>query len=129
MEFWSKTAILLHRCAVITIVFFNTMSDFAKIIPQKELVYLLKGTIHTSSYYSAEVVCISTLVDVELLLELKIKQAHGISLVKLVLPHRKSGLQTERLSVLVILGEYCARLHSEPAWSRNRRADHCHHLK
>jgi hypothetical protein len=55
------------------------MSDFAKIIPQKELVYLLKLTIHTSSYYSAEDVCINTLVDFELLLDLKIKQNQGTS--------------------------------------------------
>jgi hypothetical protein len=55
------------------------MSDFAKIVPQKELVYLLKLTIHTPSYYSAEDVCISTLVDFELLLELKIEQKQGTS--------------------------------------------------
>jgi hypothetical protein len=55
------------------------MSDFAKIIPQKELVYLLKLTIYTSSYYSAEDVCISTLVDFELLLELKIELKQGTS--------------------------------------------------
>jgi hypothetical protein len=50
------------------------MTDFAKFIAQKELVYLLKLTIHTSSYYSAEDVCISTLVEFELLLELKFEQ-------------------------------------------------------
>jgi hypothetical protein len=100
---------------VITIVFSDTMSDFAKIIPQKELVYLLKLTIHMSSYYSAEDVCISTLVNFKLLLELKIEQKQGTSLVKLILSCRKSGLQTERLSVPIILGEYRARIHSEPA--------------
>jgi hypothetical protein len=68
-----------------------------------------------SSYYSAEDVCISTLVVVELLLELKIEQKQGTSLVKLVLSRRKSGVRTERLSVPVILGEYRARIHSEPA--------------
>jgi hypothetical protein len=46
---------------------------------------------------------------------LKIEQKEGTSLVKLVLSRRKSGLQTERLSVPVILGEYRARIHSEPA--------------
>jgi hypothetical protein len=35
----AKTAVSLHRCAVITIVFFETMTDFAKFIPPKELVY------------------------------------------------------------------------------------------
>jgi hypothetical protein len=43
---------------MIRIVFFDTMTDFAKFIAQKELVHLLKLTIHTSSYYSAEDVCI-----------------------------------------------------------------------
>jgi hypothetical protein len=100
---------------VITIVFSDSMSDFAKTIPQKELVYLLKLTIHTSSYYSTEDVCTSTLVDFELLLELKIEQKQGTSLVKLVLSSRKSGLRSERLSIPVILGEYCARIYSEPA--------------
>jgi hypothetical protein len=46
---------------------------------------------------------------------LKIEQKDGTSLVKLVLSRRKSGLQTERLSVPVILGEYGARIHSELA--------------
>jgi hypothetical protein len=41
-EFWSKTAVSLHRCAMIGILLFGTISDFAKFIPQKELVYLLK---------------------------------------------------------------------------------------
>jgi hypothetical protein len=63
-------------------------------------------------------VCISTLVDFELLLELKIEQKQGTSLVKLVLSRKKSGLRTEQLSVPVILGEYCVRIHSEPAISR-----------
>jgi hypothetical protein len=39
MEFWQKSAVSLHRCAMITIVLFDTMSDFAKFIPPKELVY------------------------------------------------------------------------------------------
>jgi hypothetical protein len=43
------------------------------------------------------------------------EQKKGTSLVKLVLSRRKFGLRTERLSVPVILGEYCARIHSEPA--------------
>jgi hypothetical protein len=41
MEFLSKAAISLHRCAMITIVFFRPISDFAKFIPPKELVYKL----------------------------------------------------------------------------------------
>jgi hypothetical protein len=60
--------------------FFGPISDFARFIAQKELVHLLKLTIHTSSYYSAKDVCISTLVGFELLLELKIEQNGGTSL-------------------------------------------------
>jgi hypothetical protein len=71
--------------------------------------------LHTSSYYSAVDVCISRLVEFELLFELKFEQKYGTSLVKLVLSRRKSRLPTERLSVPVILGEYCARIHSEHA--------------
>jgi hypothetical protein len=40
--------------------------------------------LHTSSYYSAVDVCISRLVEFELLFELKFKQKMGTSLVKLV---------------------------------------------
>jgi hypothetical protein len=46
---------------------------------------------------------------------LKFEQKHGTSLVKLVLSFRKSGLRTESLPVPVILGEYRAWIHSEPA--------------
>jgi hypothetical protein len=46
--------------------------------------------------------CINRLVEFELLLELKIEQKSGASLVKPVLLRRKSGLQTEHLSVPVI---------------------------
>jgi hypothetical protein len=46
--------------------------------------------------------CISRLVELELLLELKIEQKSGTSLVKLVLLRRNSGLRTERLSIPVI---------------------------
>jgi hypothetical protein len=49
--------------SVITIVFFDTMSDFATVIPQKELVYLLKLTMRTSSYKCAEDVCMVGLVE------------------------------------------------------------------
>jgi hypothetical protein len=31
-DFWPKTAISLHRCAMIEIVFFDTISGFAKFI-------------------------------------------------------------------------------------------------
>jgi hypothetical protein len=41
-------------------------------------------------------------VEFELLFELKFEQKKGTSLVKPVLSRRKSGLQTERLSVPVI---------------------------
>jgi hypothetical protein len=58
---------------------------------------------------------ISRLVDFELLLELKIEQKNGTSLVKLVLLRRKSGLRTERLSVPVIYFGYRAWLHSDLA--------------
>jgi hypothetical protein len=74
------------------------MSDFAKIIPQKELVYLLKLTIHMAAIECKVAMCISRLVDFELFLELKFEQKKGTSLVKLVL----SRITTERLSVPVI---------------------------
>jgi hypothetical protein len=41
MEFRSKTAISLHRCAMIEKVFIGLISDFAKFIPPKELVHLI----------------------------------------------------------------------------------------
>jgi hypothetical protein len=41
MEFWSKTAISLHRCVMIEIVFSDPISDFAKFIPPEELVHQL----------------------------------------------------------------------------------------
>jgi hypothetical protein len=50
------------------------MTDFAKFIAQEDFVHLLKLTIHTSGYYSAEDVCTSTLVEFELLSELKIEK-------------------------------------------------------
>jgi hypothetical protein len=81
------------------------VSDFAKFIPQKELVYLLNLIIHRSSYYLAEDLCISRLVEFELLLELKFEQKHGTSLDS---PRCKdvSSLKTvERLSVPVIYFE------------------------
>jgi hypothetical protein len=49
-----------------------------------------------------EGLCISRLVDFELLMELKLEQKPGTSLVKLLLSRRKAWLQTERLSVPVI---------------------------
>jgi hypothetical protein len=52
--------------------------------------------LHTSSYYSAEDVCISRLVKLELLLDLKFEQKHSTSLVKLVLSRRKSALPSVR---------------------------------
>jgi hypothetical protein len=59
--------------------------------------------------------CISRLVKFELLLELKIEQKKGTSLVKLVLSRRKSGLRTERLSVPVIYFGYRAGIHLDLA--------------
>jgi hypothetical protein len=50
------------------------MSDFAKFIPQKELVYSLKLTIHMAAIECKVAMCISRLVEFELLLELKFKQ-------------------------------------------------------
>jgi hypothetical protein len=55
-----------------------------------------------------EGLCISRLVDFELLLELKLEQKTFTPLVKLVLSHRKSGLRIERLSVPMIYFRYCA---------------------
>jgi hypothetical protein len=54
--------------------FSDTMSDFAKFIAQKELVYLLKLTLHRTAIECKEGLCISRLVDFELLLELKFEQ-------------------------------------------------------
>jgi hypothetical protein len=54
-------------------------------------------------------------VDFELLLDLKIEQKKGTSLVKPLLSRRKSGLQTERLSVPVIYFRYRAGIHPEIA--------------
>jgi hypothetical protein len=61
------------------------MSDFAKFIPQKELVYLLKLIIHMAAIECKVAMCISRLEDFELLMELKFEQKKGTSLVKLVL--------------------------------------------
>jgi hypothetical protein len=50
MEFWPKTAISLHRCAMITLVFFDTLSDFALILALYRARIITIPTIHTSSY-------------------------------------------------------------------------------
>jgi hypothetical protein len=70
-------AVLLHRCAVvmITIVFFDTMSDFAKFVTQKEVVYVLNLITHMAAIECKVAMCIiSRLVEFELLLELKFEQ-------------------------------------------------------
>jgi hypothetical protein len=69
------------------------MSDFAKFIPQKELVYLVNLIIHMAAIECKVAMCISRLVEFELLLELKFEQKKGTSLVKPVLSRRKSGLR------------------------------------
>jgi hypothetical protein len=71
VKFRSETAVSLF--------FFDTMSDFAKIIHQKKLVYLLKLTLHMPAIECKEGLCISILVDFEFLLELKIEQKQGTS--------------------------------------------------
>jgi hypothetical protein len=71
----------------------DTMSDYAKFIPQKELVYLLNLIIHMAAIECKVAMCICRLLDFELLLELKFEQKKGTSLVKLVVT------TTERLSV------------------------------
>jgi hypothetical protein len=53
------------------------MSDFAKFIPQEELVYLLQLTIYMGAIECKVAMCISRLVDFELLLELKFEQKDG----------------------------------------------------
>jgi hypothetical protein len=58
--------------------------------------------------------CINRLVEFELLLELKIEQKSGTSLVKPVLSRRKSGLRTERLSIPVIYFGYRISLSGTP---------------
>jgi hypothetical protein len=47
------------------------MSDFAKFIPQKEVVYLLNLIIHMAAIECKVAMCISRLVKFELLLELQ----------------------------------------------------------
>jgi hypothetical protein len=58
--------------------------------------------LHMAALECKLAMCIIRLVEFELLLELKIEQKNGTSLVKLVLSRRKFGLRTERLSVPVI---------------------------
>jgi hypothetical protein len=58
------------------------MSDFAKFIPQKELVYLLNLIIHMAVIECKVAMCISRLLEFELLFNFK--QKKGTSLVKLV---------------------------------------------
>jgi hypothetical protein len=85
------------------------ISDFAKFIPQKELVCLLtQNYLRSPAIECKEGLCISISVDFELLLELNLEQKTGTLLVKLVLSRRKSGLRTERLSVPVIYFRYRA---------------------
>jgi hypothetical protein len=57
--------------------FSDTMSDFAKIIPQKELVYLLKLTIHKPSLHSAAGLCMVGLVDLRALHGANIRAKRG----------------------------------------------------
>jgi hypothetical protein len=59
--------------------------------------------------------CINRLVEFELLLELKIEQKKGTSLVEPVLLRRKSGLQIECLSLPVIYLGYRPGFHSDLA--------------
>jgi hypothetical protein len=64
------------------------MSDFAK-----KLVYLPKLTIHMAAKECKVAMCISRLVDSELLSKLKFEQKKDTSLVKLVLSRRTSTSQ------------------------------------
>jgi hypothetical protein len=57
---------------MITMVFSYTMSDFAKFIPQKELVYLLNLIIHMAAIQCKLAICISRLVDLRAPLGVKI---------------------------------------------------------
>jgi hypothetical protein len=59
--------------------------------------------------------CISRLVELELLLELKIEQKDGTSLHTSCYKDTTSFNTVERLSVPVILGEYRTHLYSELA--------------
>jgi hypothetical protein len=70
---------------MIEILFFGPIFDFAKFIPPKELVYQLTVNHIRLQKKCKEGLCISRLVKFELLLELKIEQKDGTSLVKLVL--------------------------------------------
>jgi hypothetical protein len=62
LEFRQKTAGSLHRCAMITMGFFDTLSDFAQILALCRAPIITIPTIHTSSYYSAEDNCMVRLV-------------------------------------------------------------------
>jgi hypothetical protein len=62
---------------MITIVFFDMMSDFAKFTTQKDLVYALNLIIRMAAIECKVAICISRLVDFELLLELNFEQKKG----------------------------------------------------
>jgi hypothetical protein len=64
MKFQSKTTVSLHRCAMIEIVFFDTIiSDFAKFIAPCRANNSTSQTLRTCSFKCAEDVYIVGLVD------------------------------------------------------------------
>jgi hypothetical protein len=104
-DFRPKTAISLHRCAMIEKAFSDTTRDFARISAVCPARASTIPTIHSAS-----------------LQQLKIEQKHGTSLDKLVLSRRKSAsrLRTvQRLSVPVIYFGY------QDSYSRNSPIQVC----
>jgi hypothetical protein len=53
----------LHRCAMITVVFFDTMSDFAQILAPCRAIYSTYQTIRSAAIQCKEDVCMVGLVD------------------------------------------------------------------
>jgi sialic acid synthase SpsE len=78
MKFQSKTTVSLYRCAMIEIVFFDTISDFAKFIaPCRANNSTNQTLLHTSSHYCDEDVCMVGLVDLRARHSAKIQAKKG----------------------------------------------------
>jgi hypothetical protein len=81
MEFLSKTATSLHRCAMIEKVFLRYDEFFAKFIPSKRARIITYTKLAMAALECKVAMVISRLVKLELLLELKFEQKKGTSLV------------------------------------------------
>jgi hypothetical protein len=78
------------------------MSDFAKFVTQKELVYVLHLIIRMAAIECKVAMCISRLVEFELLLELKFEEKFVTSLDSPCYKDTSSLKTVERLSIPVI---------------------------